>query len=222
MQYAYRWRILYNGLKARYPNITYISTVFNESGNDMKLPPGTMWDTHHYEEPNFFLKNFHQWDNWQKTSGQTGVGVLLGEYSVYQVDTPSGKIEWDKPQNDDHVKYPRLLSAIAEGIYALGGERNPHTVWMSSYAPSLQRKEATNWTPNMIIFDSQEVVLSPSYWQQWLFSRYRGTHNVNIKAQGNFNPLFWGATIQSDSGDVYLKVSRDFKSIATLYLTYNG
>jgi alpha-L-arabinofuranosidase len=202
---------MYNGLKSRYPNITYISTVFNESGNHMKLPPGTIWDTHHYEEPQFFHKRFHEWDNWQKTANQPGVGVLLGEYSVFQVDTPSGKIDWGQPPNL-HVKYPRLLSALAEGVYALGGERNPHTVWMSSYAPSLQRKEAANWTPNMIYFDSQEVVLSPSYWQQWMFSRYRGTHNINIRAKGKFNPLYWSATI-TDSGDVFLKVSTGLKLI---------
>jgi alpha-L-arabinofuranosidase len=208
---------MYNGLKARYPNITYISTVFNENGNHMRLPPGTMWDTHHYEEPQFFIKRFHEWDDWQRTSGQTGVGVLLGEYSVFQVDTPSGQVNWSQPP-ELHVKYPRLLSAIAEGVYALGGERNPHTVWMSSYAPSLQRKEAASWTPNMIYFDSQEVILSPSYWQQWLFSRFRGSHNVNIRARGKFNPLYWGATIQENSGEVYLKVCPLSESIIMILL----
>jgi alpha-L-arabinofuranosidase len=195
---------MYNGLKEKYPSITYISTVLDERGNNMKLPPGTMWDDHHYEEPKYFINRFHQWDNWTRT--HPGVGVLLGEYSVYQVDTPSGKIDWDREHSTVHIKYPRLLSAIAEGVYALGGERNPKAVWMSSYAPSLQRKESASWTPNMIYFDSQEVVLSPSYWQQWLFARYRGDHRVSVTSRGNFNPLYWDATIESSSGDVFLKV----------------
>jgi alpha-L-arabinofuranosidase len=166
-----------------------------------------VWDTHHYEEPKFFLRDFNFYDNWNAREHQPGVGVLLGEYSVFQIDTPSGKIDWGS-SSEKHVKYPQLLSAIAEGVYALGGERNPGTVWMSSYAPSLQRIESTNWTPNMILFnsDQNQTVLSASYWQQWLFARYRGTHTLPVRNTGNFNPLFWVASIDEPTGRVYLKV----------------
>jgi len=175
--YPYRWDIMYNGLKRVYPNITYISTTFDENKNyTMKLPPGTIWDTHHYEDPQFFLRNFNFFDNWQRMTNNTDVGVLLGEFSVFQVDTPKGVPKfWNTPEL--HVTYPRLLSAIAEGVYALGGERNPKTVMMSSYAPSLQNLNWFNWTPNMIHFTARpgDTVLSASYWQQWMFARWRGT-----------------------------------------------
>lgn len=103
----------------------------------MDLPPGTIWDTHHYQEPKYFLDNFNYYDNWQARTNNTGVGVFLGEYSVFQIDTPSGNIIWTKP-NPNRITFPRLVSAIGEGVYALGGERNPGVVRMSSYAPSLQ------------------------------------------------------------------------------------
>jgi alpha-N-arabinofuranosidase len=136
--YPMRWKMMYEALKKRYPEITYISTAFDEAKEyKMSLPPGTMWDTHHYEEPHYFLNNFNFYDNWQSSTNNTGVGVLLGEYSVFQIDTPSGIVDFSRPK-DKHVTFPRLLSAIAEGVYALGGERNPGTVRMSSYAPSLQ------------------------------------------------------------------------------------
>jgi alpha-N-arabinofuranosidase len=136
--YPYRWEALYAALKKVYPEITYISTTFDEAkGYKMALPPGTMWDTHHYEEPHYFLKNFDFYDNWQEKTNNSGVGVLLGEYSVFQIDTPSGNVDFGRPK-EKHVTFPRLLSAIAEGVYALGGERNPGVVKMSSYAPSLQ------------------------------------------------------------------------------------
>lgn len=142
--YLYRWDIMYKALKAAYPKITYISTAFDEddlkdeNGNrvKMKLPPGTIWDTHHYQEPKYFIDNFNYYDNWQARTNNTGVGVFLGEYSVFQVDTPSGIVVF--APNPNKIVFPRLLSAIGEGVYALGGERNPSVVKMSSYAPSLQ------------------------------------------------------------------------------------
>lgn len=207
--YPYRWKALYDGLTAAHPNITLISTAYNENANyTIELPPGTMWDTHHYEEPQYFLKNFNFYDNWQVNTSNEDVGVLLGEYSVFQVDTPSGAINWSLPA-DIHVAYPRLVSAIAEGIYALGGERNPNTVKMSSYAPSLMNQNWYNWTPNMITFvaDHAQTILSASYWQQWVFARYRGTHSIPVtNSEGDFNPLFWAAALDENKNELYLKV----------------
>jgi alpha-N-arabinofuranosidase len=215
--YPYRWKMLYEGLKKVHPNITYISTTFDEHKKyKISLPPGTMWDTHHYEEPQFFLRNFNQFDNWQRNTNNSDVGILLGEYSVFQVNTPSGVVNFGKPK-DIHVAYPRMLSAIAEGVYALGGERNPSVVRMSSYAPSLQNLNAFNWTPNMILFTARakETVLSASYWQQWMFGRFRGTHTLPVtNSEGDFNPLFWAASIDAPTGIVYVKVC------ITIFLAY--
>ena len=108
-----------------------------------------------------------------------------------------------------HVFYPRLLSAICEGIYQLSGERNPNTVKMSSYAPSLQNRAWYNWTPDMISFEALHnmTVKSASYWGQWLFSHYRGTQTLPVVASsGQINPLFWVATIDEPSGQIYVKV----------------
>lgn len=143
--YPYRWDLMYKALKKVYPVITYIATAFDESefkdangkAQKLSLPPGTIWDTHHYQEPKYFLDNFNFYDNWQMRTNSTGVGVFLGEYSVFQVDTPNGTIIWTKP-NPNRIVFPRLISAIGESVYALGGERNPGVVRMSSYAPSLQ------------------------------------------------------------------------------------
>ena len=106
-----------------------------------------MWDTHHYEEPSFFVESFNYWDNWQQATGNENVTILIGEYSVYQVDTPSGVVDFSNPP-DIHIAYPRLVSAIAESVYLLGAERNPNTVKMSSYAPSFENLNGDNWTPD--------------------------------------------------------------------------
>lgn len=158
-----------------------------------------------YQEPSWFLTNFDLWDNWQEATNNTDVGVLLGEYSVIQIDTPSGVIDYSFPV-DAHVFYPRLVSAIAEGVYALSAERNPNTVKMSSYAPSLQNLNFTNWTPDLMSFTAlqDQTVKSASYWQQWLFSRFRGTQTLPVT--GAINPLYWVASIDEDVNAIYLKV----------------
>jgi alpha-L-arabinofuranosidase len=130
--YPYRFPILYNGIKAAYPNITLISTAYNEAPSQgfnytIDIPAGGMWDTHHYEEPNFFVSQWDFFDNWQKTTNNTDVGIMIGEYSVFQKDTVPPTVNYSDPA-DVHVFYPQLISATGEGVYLLAAERNPNVV----------------------------------------------------------------------------------------------
>ena len=86
-----------------------------------------MWDTHHYEEPQFFLGQFDYFDNFQEDTDNTNVTILIGEYSVFQHDTYPDVVNFSFPA-DTHVFYPELVSAIGEGVYLLGAERNPNVV----------------------------------------------------------------------------------------------
>ena len=54
-------------------------------------------DYHTYDEPSFFLSQFNFFDNWQEVNNASGVTVFAGEYSVFEVDTPSGKINFSDP-----------------------------------------------------------------------------------------------------------------------------
>jgi len=66
-----------------------------------------------------------------------------------------------------------------------------------------------NWTPDMIQFDADpsHTVRSASWHQQSLFAHYRGTQSLPVtNSEGDFNPLFWGATLDEDLNVVYLKV----------------
>lgn len=206
--YPYRFPYLYNGIKASYPNITLISTAYDENPNyTISLPPGSMWDTHHYEEPTFFLESFGYFDNWQGTNN-TDVTILIGEYSVFQVDTPDGVVNYSNPVGE-HIFYPNLLAAIGEAVYLLGAERNPNVVKMTSYAPSFVNFNWINWTPTIVGFTANpsETVLSASYYLQQLFAHYRGTETVPVTMKsGNFDPLWWVATIDDAENELYFKV----------------
>jgi alpha-L-arabinofuranosidase len=205
--YPFRFKYLYGGLKAAYPDIIYISTAYNENPDyTIDIPAGAMWDTHHYEPPAFFIDGFDFYDNWQEATNNTNVTIFLGEYSVFQIDTPSEIDDFSDPP-DIHIFYPRLLSAIAEGVYLLGAERNPNVVKLSSYAPSLQNWNWYNWTPNLIAFDADPLhtVLSVSYYLQKLFNSYRGTESVQVtNPEGDFGPLYWASSM--DDRNVFLKV----------------
>ncbi|OWP02904.1 hypothetical protein B2J93_3484 [Marssonina coronariae] len=206
--YPFRFKYLYDGLKAAYPDIIYISSAYDENPTyTIDLPPGSMWDIHHYEEPQFFVRQFDYFDNWQQETNNPNVTIMIGEYSVYQVDTPDGQVDWSGGSPQLHVAYPRMVSALSEGVYILGAERNPNVVRLSCSAPSLQNWNWYNWTPNMIGFDADpaHTVLSTSYHLQRLFNAYRGTESVEVRnSAGDFNPLFWASSAQE--GRVFLKV----------------
>ena len=139
---------------------------------------------------------------------------------MIQIDTPDQTVNFSYPLNE-HVFYPRLLSALCEGLYTMAAERNPNVVTMSSYAPSLQSLNFTNWTPNMIQFDalSTDTVRSASYWQQWLFAHYRGTETLPVTAStGQLNPLFWVASIDEATDAIYVKVINTLNDTVPLNL----
>lgn len=207
-EYAFRFKYLYDGIKAKYPNITLISSAYDENAAYLiDLPPGSIWDTHHYEEPKYFLANFDFYDNWQQRTNNPDVGIFIGEYSAIQVDTPSGIVDFSFPQGI-HIFYPSMEAAIAEGVYLLGAERNPNVVKLSAYAPSLQNLNWYNWTPDLVAFDADptHTILSVSYWMQRLFNAYRGTRSITVtNSKGDFDPLFWAAS-EEDDGTVFLKI----------------
>lgn len=196
--YELRFNYLYPRLKAAYPDITFIYTSYDKADplqNAKNLPPGTMWDVHHYFEPEQFYDSFDVWDNWQEAHNNTNVTVEIGEYSVQK-------------ENGSQILYPDVTAALGEGVYLLGAERNPNVVTMSCYAPSLQNNNYTSWTPNMILFDAdpKHTVLSTSYYLQKMFNEFHGTETLPVtNTNGAIKPLYWAAAIDG-SEKVYLKV----------------
>ncbi|KIW13501.1 hypothetical protein PV08_08689 [Exophiala spinifera] len=222
--YPYRFPILYNGIKQAYPEITLISTAFDENDDyNITIPAGGMWDTHHYEEPSYFIEHFDFFDNWQESTGNTDVTVFIGEYSVFQVDTPDGAVNYSMPLGK-HIFYPTLMAAIGEGVYLLGAERNPNVVKMTSYAPSLVNLNWQNWTPDLVAFTANhdETVLSASYYSQQLLASYRGTQTLPVTTnQGDYNPLWWVATATEGDERVYFKVINSGNSSVPLTVNFD-
>ena len=71
--------------------------------------------------------------------------------------------------------------------------------------------------------DPSHTVRSASYWQQWLFAHYRGTQSLPVtNSEGDFNPLFWGATLDEEKNVVYLKVNRSRNHIRHAYMRHRS
>ncbi|MGN1097765.1 MAG: alpha-L-arabinofuranosidase C-terminal domain-containing protein, partial [Clostridia bacterium] len=117
-------------------------------------------DEHYYKDPDWFYNNVNRYDDYDRN----GFSVFAGEYAS----------RW-------WSGYPRgntLETALSEAAYMTGLEKNSDIVKMASYAPLFAKLGATQWTPDMIWFDSDTSYGSPDYYVQQLFSRHTGDYNV--------------------------------------------
>ncbi|KAI9827420.1 MAG: hypothetical protein M1819_006961 [Sarea resinae] len=196
--YRYRLDYIYPKLKAAYPDIHYIVTEYNENTEVgiITPPPGSSWDTHHYENREVFIDSFNFWDNWQQETNNTDVTIFIGEYANTLDDS------------NNTLKWGNLQGAISESVYILGAERNQDVVRMTCYAPTFANVNNLDWTPNLISFDADTVVPGVSYYFEQLFASHRGTKTLQVEnPAGDFDPLYWAAQIDETLNVVYLKLT---------------
>ena len=215
--YPARAAFMLEGLKAVYPNTTYIYTAANlpktQGDFNLTLPSGVIWDDHVYDSPSYFIENFNQFDNWQAASYASNITesedvyASLMEYHVSGIDNRTGDPTWNFTTAG--ITHPRMLSAVAEAVYALGWERNPETFKLSAFAPTIQNANAWRSTPYLILFDAEpgNDLLSTSYYQEMMFNTWHGTETLPVEIRrGEFNPLFFATQVDDLVNAVYFKV----------------
>lgn len=111
-------------------------------------------DEHYYEAPSFFFTNTHRYDSYDRESQAR---VFLGEYAA-QSNT--------------------LEAALAEAAYMTGLEKNGDVVEMACYAPLFGNRLQSQWSPDMIWFDSTAAYGSVNYYVQQLFACNKGVTNL--------------------------------------------
>ena len=156
--------------------------IINEKYTD------TLVDEHYYTGNNTLFKNNDRYDNYERT----GATVFVGEYAA--TCWSIGKF----------LDSNNMYSAIEEASYMTGFERNGDLVKMASYAPTFAKYNAHCWDRNMIWFTSQEIVLTPNYFNQLLFSNNTGTRY--IPADLSFDDGYSSVTVDEDSETLYIKV----------------
>jgi alpha-N-arabinofuranosidase len=158
--YGYRWAAFHKALSQHFPNITYIATTTK----DISHPPAT--DDHNYNSPEFFIENFRRYEQVPRPTPK----VLVGEFAVLHTGDAQNK----DSQKSSRLQYPSVKGAVAESVYRIGFERNSDVVIGGAYAPVLQNINATQWTPNLILFDASMVVKSTSHLAQQMFGQHLG------------------------------------------------
>lgn len=190
-----RYLMICKAIKAKYPNIEVIGTVgpFHNPSSDYiegwKFASENKRyidavDEHYYESTGWFLHNTDYYDNYDRKAPK----VYLGEYA-------------------SHTR--TMESALSEAIYLCNIERNGDVVEMASYAPLLCNEKHKNWNPNLIYFDETNIVTTPSYETQALFSNYSGDEYISSKI--NIDDKYAhrvAASVVRDasSGKTYLKL----------------
>lgn len=152
-----RYPLFYKAIKEKAPDIKVIgnSGPFC-AGPEYERGWRSAWedgaelvDEHYYQSPEWFVANHHRYDGFPAE----GPKVFLGEYA-------SKDNTW--------------FNALTEASYMVGLERNAHAVAMACYAPLFSHVAYCNWRPDMIWYDSHQMMRTPNYYVQKLFMEHQG------------------------------------------------
>lgn len=190
-----RFRMIYEAVKAKHPEITVIGTVGPfpdgedyEAGWKFASEMGlAIVDEHCYRPPQWFWEHLDRFDAYDRSKSK----VYLGEYAAH-----------------DSGRRTTLRSALAEAAYMTALERNSDVVVMASYAPLLAKRGRTQWNPDLIYFTNTEVFPTINYYVQQMFGNNAGDLYlpVAIEDSAKAGKLAVSAVKDSKSGDVIVKV----------------
>lgn len=194
---------IYNAVKEKHPEITVISSSGTWlDGEDFDYAwktinekyPDTVVDEHYYTEGGFLFTQNERYDSYDRN----GAGAFIGEYAA----TSEGYGTIQTKAN--------IWSAIEEAGYLTGLERNGDAVKMASYAPTFAKINAQSWTINMLWFDSQELLLSPDYFVQMLFSHNTGTRYIETELENGKTfverDMYESVTVDEENQIIYVKI----------------
>lgn len=210
------WRnfgALYNKVKIAHPELTIISSAsYQFSGERFddcwehihKDYPDTLVDEHYYTSQNKLFKNNDRYDSYDRNSAK----VFVGEYAA----SPWGIGKFWSENN--------LWSAVEEASYLTALERNGDVVKMASYAPTFAKINAQCWDINMIWFDSQNIVLTPNYFNQMLFANNTGNKYIDtgIKTKG----IYSSASVDTTKNVLYVKLVNVNANAMDVSLSFDG
>jgi len=161
-----RFAMIFQAVKDKYPEITVVGTVgpnaegtdYNEGWDIATKLCVPMVDEHYYQSPGWFIYHQDYYDNYDRSKSK----VYLGEYAAHLPGRPNN-----------------LETALAEALYLTTLERNGDIVSMASYAPLLAKEGHTQWNPDLIYFNNQEVKPTLGYHVQKLYGENAGNLYIN-------------------------------------------
>ncbi len=194
-----RFTMIFNAVKEKYPEITVIGTVgpfyegtdYDEGwalASKLNIP---MVDEHYYVAPGWLIHNQDYYDRYDRNKSK----VYLGEYAAHLPGRPNN-----------------IETALAEALYLTSVERNGDVVSMTSYAPLLAKENHTQWTPDLIYFNNEEVKPTVGYYTQQMYGQNAGIEyvasSVNLNNNGDAVKKRVGVSVVKDelTGDYIVKL----------------
>jgi alpha-N-arabinofuranosidase len=154
--YAGRFAMFYDAIKAKYPNLQVISSLRSRDKYDHTRKPDLL-DDHFYVSIPTALAQAHYYDNYDRA----GTKIFVGEWATNSPRSgPTG-----------HMAF-----ALADAAWLTGLERNADIVVMNCYAPLFCNVNpgGMQWSIDLIGYDALGSFGSPAYFVQQMFSRHRG------------------------------------------------
>ena len=167
-RYSKRYRFFHDYLKAKYPQLTFISTeVWWDNGEDKGHYDTDMLDVHWYVTPDEFYNDATLFEE-VSAEQRARYTVYAGEYAA-----------------NGNVGQGNMDASLAEACFIGCMERNSDLVKMASYAPLLTNENRQNWFCNLIHFDNDAVWGRASYYVQTLYAQNRPDYNVKTRMFSN-------------------------------------
>jgi alpha-L-arabinofuranosidase len=217
-QYIERYKKFAAAIRGKHPEILLVSDSgpkpeddrFHYLWNKLRNEEVDLIDEHFYMGPEWFLANAGRYDDYDRN----GPRVFAGEYASHgpEKETPTSKNTW--------------LSAMSEAAFMTGLVRNADVVNMASYAPLMANIEAWQWRPDLIWFDNLNVMGTPNYYVQKLYSNHTGNQAVNITQDGKSligqNKLYASSSIDKKAGKIYVKLVNISEKEMSVNVALNG
>lgn len=213
--YPNRFKMFYEAIKARYPQLQIISTVGFDALKSAAIPNPKVdvIDEHYYRNANDMYRNAFQYDRYDRK----GPKIFCGEWATREGSPTTN-----------------MNAALGDAAWMSCMERNSDICIMSCYAPLFVNVEpgGMQWTSDLIGYDVLNSYGSPSYWAQVMFSKYLGNRIVPVEAIGlpkqkldrndEANAVFYTATTDVKTGQTYLKLVNAVADAQKLTIKLDG
>ena len=203
-QYVERLKIFQEKIKAKYPEIKLVCSsgiaaegeMFDFLNGNLRKMKVEFIDEHYYNRPEWFLANANRYDSYDRKGNSK---IFAGEYAGQ-----SDKVVSVNNHNN-------WQTALAEAAFMTGLERNADVVAMASYAPLFGHVDGWQWKPNLIWVDNLNVMPTPNYQVQKMYSNNTGnqiipiTNNDKLAVSGR-DSLYASATFDKKAKELIIKL----------------
>lgn len=213
--YPNRFKMFYEAIKSRYPQLQIISTVGYDALKSSAIPNPVVdvIDEHYYRNAYDMYRNAFQYDRYDRN----GPKIFCGEWATREGSPTTN-----------------MNAALGDAAWMTCMERNSDICIMSCYAPLFVNVEpgAMQWASDLIGYDVLNAYGSPSYWAQVMFAQYLGNRIVPIEAtdipkqtldrNDQANAVFYTATTDTASHTTYLKLVNAVADAQKLNIKLDG